>query len=221
MSYILDALNKSETNRSATLATDTAQPDKPGTPVSPGRSRWPIILFIVAIVSATGLWLMSANKHALLTPIRTVSPSITTTEAPYPAAKQWTHQQLPSADIKPVVAEAPTLAVLATDEELTQLRAADITDSEPADASSESESYVNIPDRSQLPSAQQAELPDLRIEGHIYDETPARRMVIINGQIGHEKQRLGNGLTIEEITTDGAILSHHGTAFHIGTFDNP
>lgn len=72
---------------------------------------------------------------------------------------------------------------------------------------------------SELPLSVQQSLPPVNIEGHIYDENPAMRMIIVNGKIRHEKQAVANSLKLEEITPDGVILSYQGHVFHMGVFD--
>jgi len=72
---------------------------------------------------------------------------------------------------------------------------------------------------SELPVSVQRSLPAINIEGHIYDDHPAKRMVIVNGNLHREKQAIGNGLRLEEITPDGVILSYQGNVFHVGVFE--
>ncbi len=78
---------------------------------------------------------------------------------------------------------------------------------------------ADIRSLSELPVSVQQSLPAINIEGHIYDDRPARRMVIVNGNIRREKQPIGNGLRLEEITPDGVILSYQGNVFHMGVFE--
>ncbi len=87
------------------------------------------------------------------------------------------------------------------------------------DTSQVAPANTDIRSLSDLPVSVQQSLPSINIEGHIYDDHPARRMVIINGNIHREKQAIGNGLRLEEITPDGVILSYQGNVFHVGVFD--
>ncbi len=87
------------------------------------------------------------------------------------------------------------------------------------DTSQAAPANTDIRSLSNLPVSVQQSLPSINIEGHIYDDHPAKRMVIINGNIYREKQALGNGLRLEEITPDGVILSYQGNVFHMGIFD--
>ncbi|MDQ7000398.1 MAG: general secretion pathway protein GspB [Mariprofundus sp.] len=87
------------------------------------------------------------------------------------------------------------------------------------DTSQAAPANADIRSLSELPVSVQQSLPSINIEGHIYDDRPARRMVIVNGNIRREKQPIGNGLRLEEITPDGVILSYQGNVFHMGVFE--
>jgi len=71
----------------------------------------------------------------------------------------------------------------------------------------------------ELPIAVQQSMPEIKIEGHIYDVDPHARMVIINGKVRKEKHIIASGVMLKEITPDGVIISYQGDLFHIGVFD--
>jgi general secretion pathway protein B len=58
-----------------------------------------------------------------------------------------------------------------------------------------------------------AGLPPLNIDLHVYSADPAQRFVIINGQRLRQGGQLKEGPTVEQITQEGAILSHQGIRF--------
>ena len=70
-----------------------------------------------------------------------------------------------------------------------------------------------------LPLTQQQSLPRIHIEGHIYDPDPDVRMVIINGHVRREKQTISAGLSLQEITPDGVIINDKGRMFKVKVFD--
>lgn len=76
----------------------------------------------------------------------------------------------------------------------------------------------SIPKRSELPVDVQQSLPDIHIEGHIYDPSPASRMVVINGHMRREGQSLASGIRLEQITEHGIILNRQGMRFRITVF---
>jgi general secretion pathway protein B len=48
---------------------------------------------------------------------------------------------------------------------------------------------------------------------HAWDEKPENRFVLINMKTLHEGDTLPNGVKVEAITREGAVLSHNGTKF--------
>lgn len=73
-----------------------------------------------------------------------------------------------------------------------------------------------IYNRSELPSSVQQALPDFNITVSIYSENPAARMIKINGEILHEGEALSQGLKLEAINPDGAVLSYQNYHFRVG-----
>lgn len=56
-------------------------------------------------------------------------------------------------------------------------------------------------------------LPEMRLDIHVYSPSPSERFVFVNMRKYAEGQTLSEGPTIERIRTDGAVLNHHGTRF--------
>jgi len=71
----------------------------------------------------------------------------------------------------------------------------------------------------ELSQNQQQAMPKIKIEAHLYDDDPRSRMVIINGKVRREKQTIGAGLVLQEITPDGVLLHYQGSVYHMGVFD--
>jgi general secretion pathway protein B len=55
--------------------------------------------------------------------------------------------------------------------------------------------------------------PRLKLEVLVYAETPGDRFVFINGRKYQEGQSLEEGVTLEQITQEGAVLSWAGQRF--------
>jgi len=71
------------------------------------------------------------------------------------------------------------------------------------------------PRLSELPAAVREQITPPKLEIHVYSESPGRRFVMIGGRQYHEGDRLPGELRLEEITPTGAVLSRHGQAFRI------
>jgi general secretion pathway protein B len=56
-------------------------------------------------------------------------------------------------------------------------------------------------------------LPDMRLDIHVYSANPKERFVFVNMRKYSEGQALAEGPLIERITADGAILNQNGTRF--------
>ena len=58
-----------------------------------------------------------------------------------------------------------------------------------------------------------AHLPELRLDLHVFAAKPQERFVMINMQKLHEGDNLREGVHVESITPEGAVLSANGTRF--------
>jgi len=63
---------------------------------------------------------------------------------------------------------------------------------------------------------QRAGLPPLAFGGSIYSDTPANRLLIVNGQLLHGGDALGPGARLEQIKPKAAVISIRGQRFEIG-----
>jgi hypothetical protein len=61
--------------------------------------------------------------------------------------------------------------------------------------------------------AQGTQLPDLRLDLHVYAPKPADRFVFINMRKLREGESLPEGVRVDEITPTGAELSYRGKRF--------
>jgi len=57
------------------------------------------------------------------------------------------------------------------------------------------------------------DMPNLRLDLHVYADRPASRYALINMHSVHEGDVLPEGPTVVEIYRDGVELSYHGTLF--------
>jgi general secretion pathway protein B len=71
---------------------------------------------------------------------------------------------------------------------------------------------MSAPSRDEV-LAQGTQLPDLRLDLHVYDPDPAKRFVFINMRKLREGDSLPEGVRLDAITQTGARLTYHGTQF--------
>ncbi len=88
-----------------------------------------------------------------------------------------------------------------------------VIDSPPLVASEKPKSTV--PYLQDLPPQVQGELPKLQFAGHAYAEDPAKRMIIINGKIMKEGDRVDAMTKLAEITWEGVIINSKGIRFRV------
>jgi len=237
MSYILDALKKSEQQR----GNSTISPDITATAAhpTPAKHRLVLPLILLAAALAAGWYMLQMNqddRHQSPAPVsgsmpppppvlhaqktaahnRTVpkqpasATNITTAvvvEPEHHASPPVSHATNPLPVFKPIT---PTSSVSRIAGSLP-----DVPDSTTQAAPAETNNLAI----SQLPLSVQQALPAMHIEGHIYDDNPAARMVIVNGTVYREKQHITGVLILEEITPKGVILNYQGHVFHMGVFE--
>lgn len=211
MSYILDALKKSEQQRRRG-ATPTLQE----APVTPPAARpapiehYPLIAAILLVIGiAAGWWrpwqtepqaqlppavkapdspriptqaMTEVTAHAL---VATTSSPTTLQHPPAYAKNQTTHP-----DTAPIAVTPPPIA-----------------------APAQKAAIISL---TELPLSVQQELPPMTIQLHAYSSKPTKRLVSINSRMLHEGESLAPGLLLEEITADGMILSYKGFRFQHG-----
>ncbi len=64
-----------------------------------------------------------------------------------------------------------------------------------------------------IAASSQDRIPELNLAGHTYSDTPEKRMIIINGDILREGDRVSDIIKLIEITWTGVILDHNGEQF--------
>jgi general secretion pathway protein B len=67
----------------------------------------------------------------------------------------------------------------------------------------------------ELPPDLRRELPTFVVSGSVYSELPSARFVMLNGQLMHEGDKLGNDLVLEQIQLRFAVLRYKGMRFRI------
>jgi general secretion pathway protein B len=67
---------------------------------------------------------------------------------------------------------------------------------------------------SDLGAEERQQLPTLKLSMHMWNDTPAQRFVILDGQRLGEGDRIGAAV-VEQITRDGAILAWNGRRLRV------
>lgn len=222
MSYILDALKKSEAERQ--------QQQAPGFAVTPGQSRTrstPLWIWLVA-----GLLLINAAVLAalLLRPADKLSqgtvvvpaavPGQADTDISFseivrdarqrtPAATTTVERDEPADRDDAVASRMPARpeARPAVPRETPQAAPATAVDRAPPRSSATLPTYFELSANGQL------QLPPLHIDIHVHSATASDRFVFINMNKYRENDRLQEGPRVQEITADGVVLEQDGRSF--------
>jgi len=74
---------------------------------------------------------------------------------------------------------------------------------------------ARLPTARELPEDIRRELPALTVNGASYSDTPANRLLIVNGQLFHEGDKVGTDHVLEQIRLKSAVLRFKGTRYVI------
>lgn len=220
MSYILDALRRadSERDRGAVPGVHARQvPLAGGDGDAPGARLpgwlWPVAAMVVLVIGAL-VWMLLGRDSVRAVAVD--SPVLAPAPAPLPASVIALPALLPPA--LPVPARRP-VAVPAVKPPARTLPAApapgaraEAAREPPAKASAAEPRTYTV---AELPDEVRRDLPTLAIGGAMYSENPANRMLIINGQTFHERDRLAPGLVLVQIKLKTAVLEFKGYRYGI------
>jgi general secretion pathway protein B len=73
--------------------------------------------------------------------------------------------------------------------------------------------YANLPTMNEAIVAGILSVPPLHLDIHVYSPSPAERFVFINMAKYREGERLQEGPAVEEITESGVVMIHQGSRF--------
>jgi general secretion pathway protein B len=219
VSFILDALRKSEHERQRTAMPGIAQ-----VPFGLPRRQmpaWPIVVIVVLVIAVLALgaaWWRSTRQQSIAA---TDPPAPARTEIPLPLPPP-TAIAMPPAPIfsAPPAAESAVEPAAAPNERPPATAATRSGDSASEttfarDDAVEAEPAAEDPT---LPSAEAlaaegVAVPRLRLELHAYSARPSDRFVFINGTKYLEGATLAEGPRIVSIAPNGAVLQYLGHRF--------
>jgi general secretion pathway protein B len=207
MSFILDALKKSEAERQRKSVPGFA--DIPDARSEPRSQRWWWIIGGLLTVNAAVLisvfFVPDANDATEAAPVQQAAIS----RPPVSERRRATATPKPFAEI---VAEAkknrPLQDVPTTTEPQRQDSAPATTPASSRVTMSEQLATIN-----EVRAEGGLQLPELHLDIHVYSERPAERFVFINMAKYKEGDTLSEGPAVREIRTDGVVLEQSGTRF--------
>jgi len=221
MSYILDALRKADAERDrGNVPGIHAQPSFGGplpTSAQPAAKPWLWLAggaAAVLVVGGLAWYLIGPARNAaevptaapVSTPIAAAPPPVAV--APVAAAPVAVAPPPPQ-PIAPRL-EAPAPAARKPRPTPPAASAAPTTEAKPATAAGE-----KVYTLAELPAEIRRQLPNVAVGGSMYSARPADRILIINGQVLHEGDKIAPELTLQQIRLKGALLDFKGYRYTI------
>jgi len=223
MSYILDALRKAEAERErGSVPNIHAQPAFAGAPARGARPRsrvWIVVAVVgVLLVIAAALpWFFMADRSAVPAPVAAApAPVVAPTPVPttMPASAAAAPAKVPAPTTAPT-ATAAAVPVQPAPVPVRKPRPAPAVASAAAVTAAASATEERIYAMNELPDDIRRQLPGLSVGGSMYSTTPASRLVIVNGQVLHEGDRLTPELVLQQIKLKAAVFAFKGYRFTI------
>lgn len=212
MSYILDALKKSDQQRQLG-ATPTLQAAQV-TVAAPKRPLFIYYGLLAAVLLGAGIaigWLrpwQPVQPPAVTEPVAAISPisiSQQVASAPLTAPPELPGAIKPN-NPAPVNSGTPGAAAPIPDKSMPD---------NSASIAGDTQEHKAIP-YDELPVPIQREIPAMTVQLHSYSSKPGERLVYINSSRLREGDSLMPGLKLEQITPDGMIFSYKGYRFQRG-----
>ena len=194
MSYILDALNKSEEekqqHRTPSLNTIHQKPDRKR---SQGPS-WTAILSLLILMNLVGLmiWLFFFSGSSS-------SPTLSRTQ---PEVGSSSGSTVSSRGSPSNVAPRVTPSALTSSNSDTSQESPRVSLATPLESAT-------------VPDLINQEINAIRFSSHIYATDADLRMVVINGQQLKENARFGSALELSQITEDGVIIRYQNHSISV------
>jgi general secretion pathway protein B len=247
MSFILDALKKSENERQRKIGPSLA--DVPVRRKKNERPWWVVAIAALLVVNLGVLAIVllrsggaaDAKPAPMPEPAAGASPSIPVAPEAAPQAQTRAQTQprpdpLPAPRTAPITSPARSLADEVREDPAETMgsaltgpaAAANVPAGPPMVRPIEPPSVAPLPARAApQPQAPEDEvlpthaslvaggtnLPDLRLDIHVYSPNPSERFVYVNMRKYTEGQSLNEGATVERITSEGVVLNRNGLRF--------
>lgn len=221
MSYILDALKKSEQQRGHNSIPNVQTIHSSSLNYrDEKKTYWPYILIIAVTLNLVAILYFILNKEKPLIdntiaaqPMTPVEPKKTTvveipqTQASTQASTQAVVEQ--ASNNKSIKQRHSTPDKIATEKK-------EINNNQSSQPESTNIASNQVIDFYDLPDAIQQQLPAIIVTAHVYSSNPLQRSIVINNNFMEEGEYVIDDLILNEITADGAIFDYHGTLFHYG-----
>lgn len=236
MSFILDAVKKSEAERRFSQADPIQswhyQPNKPAS----NSNVWVILLLIINTLLVVAVilwavrpaWLAQLGMPQMLEQSAQVAAAPELEPAPTPATlpaeialSQSTEPQIsqpvPASTAQPVAQEMQQITPAASiTEEADEVITPSVASNAPnAGGASEQRLAGNIPDLESLPESLMIHIPAIAFSSHLYSSEPGARQVVVNGQKLREGDFVNQDLQLLQIREKIVVFQQFDQPFQV------
>jgi general secretion pathway protein B len=214
MSFILDALKKSESDRQR--QSGPALFEVKVTPPRPRFPYWALALAVLLVINiAVGAWVFLHRPPAAEASNQTAAPP-TVAAAAAPAAAPTVITAPPPATAsagrpEPVLSNSETKDASQNPDDYAPAVAPDKQNQDQGHVHSGTES--GLKSYTDAATSPDSHMPALRVDLHVYAAKPEERFVLINMHRLHEGDSLPEGVRVESITPEGVVVSYQGAKF--------
>lgn len=228
MSYILDALKKSEQERGRGHAPGVQTVHSASINYhNEKKSYWPYILITAVVLNLIALIYFIVDKAEPTSESSVIATDVgreknhaealeITHDRSVIAAKENNNAEAAveiSTDSSPAIS-AP--AVMPTPKPNNDFKPATSNTEDRGKTTETAKPRTDITDYHDLDESIRLQLPTITVSAHVYSSNPAQRSIVINNEFLEEGEYIMDGLVLYEITPDGAIFSYQGTLFRYG-----
>ena len=202
MSYILDALKKSEQERGNRNIPGVQTVHSSSLNYTNKKTYWPYFLIAAILLNLIAILYFVFEKDNK-TVIEKNGASIVATPADRPVTQQNVIDKRATIDSRKIETSSTSPVTIP------------IQPTEPAIKLTHTNDK-NIVEFYDLPKSLKQQLPTITISAHVYSSNPLHRSIVINNNFLEEGEYIMDDLVLYEITSDGAVLSYHDILFHYG-----
>jgi len=216
MSYILDALKKSEQERGHGSAPNVQTLHSSSLNYHANKTQlWPYFLLAAIVINLAALFYFIIAKTDIEATVQE-QRSITETKPVISGTTQTAidkdvtvaahaSDQAESVIYKPVSMPGTDRKTVLSSPQAAVIKTSQLQDTRGI-----------VLEMDELPFDMLQHIPVLEFSAHVYSNNPLQRSIVINGRFMEEGDRLASDLFLSEITPDGAIFDFQGQLFHQG-----
>ena len=205
MSYILDAIKKSDAERGHGSIPGLQTVHSSSLNYKTGdRQIWPYILIGLLLLNFAGLILyFTRTNNSEMAPVASSNHTDNTQTLTYvePTKPQLTPTQTINRPVAITQQANNSLADPVTTEQRVEIE--------------QIQTNNEVFDIEDLSRDTKQHIPPMNFTGHVYSSSAIQRSIIINGNFMEEGDALNNDVTLTEITSRGAVFDYQGILFEV------